>query len=144
MLLELPKFSTTPPQTIKYEQLPTQPNPLVPSLEAPPQLELKLLPENLKYSFFRPNGTLPVIIASTLTSDQEDKLVNMLKEHKEAIGWAIADLKGIDPSICMHHIHCETEAKPHRDMQRRLNPKMQKVVKKEVVKWLNTGIIYPI
>ena len=44
----------------------------------------------------------------------------------------------------MHHIHCEIEAKPHRNMQRRLNPNMREVVKKEVVKWLDAGIIYPI
>ena len=56
----------------------------------------------------------------------------------------IADLKGIAPFVCMHRIHCEAEAKPHRDMQRRLNPNMREVVKKEVLKWLDTGIIYPI
>ena len=71
-------------------------------------------------------------------------MVGILKEHKEAIGWSIVDLKGIDPSICMHHIHFEENAKPHRDMQRRLNPNMREVVKKEVVKWLDAGIIYPI
>ena len=143
-LLEPPKFSTIPPWTVKFESLPTQSSPLVPSLEAPPNLELKPLPDKLKYSFLGSNDTLPVIIASTLTSDQEQKLMNVLREHKEAIGWTIADLKGIDPSVCMHHIHCEAEAKPHRDMQRRLNPNMREIVKKEVVKWLDAGIIYPI
>ena len=71
-------------------------------------------------------------------------MVGILKEHKEAIGWSIADLKRIDPSICMHHIHFEANTKPHRDMQRRLNPNIREVVKKEVVKWLNAEIIYPI
>ena len=66
----------------------------------------------------------------------------MLKEHKEAIGWTIADLKGMDPYVCMHHIHCEAKAKPHRDMQRRLNPNMWEIVKKEIIKWLNADIIY--
>ena len=116
-LLEPPNFSTNPPWTVKYEQLPIQSSPLVPSLEAPPTLELKPLPATLKYSFLGSNDTLPVIIASDLTNDQEDKLVGVLKKHKEAIGWSIANLKGIDPSVCMHHIHCEVEAKPHRDMQ---------------------------
>ena len=96
---------------------------------------MKPLPEKLEYSFLAPNDTLSVIITSTITSDQEDKL---------AIGWAIADLKGMDLSVFMHHIHCETEAKPHRDMQRKLNPNMREVMKKEVVKWLDAGIIYPI
>ena len=63
---------------------------------------------------------------------------------KAAIGWGVADLKKIDPSFCMHRIHCDEEAKPVRDMQRRLNPNMKEVVKNEVVKWLDAGIIYPI
>ena len=68
----------------------------------------------------------------------------MLKEHKEVIGWLITDLKGIDPSICMHYIHCEADAKLYRDMQHRLNPIIWEVVKKEIIKWLDVGIIYPI
>ena len=115
-LLEPSNFGTTPPWTVKYEQLPTQSSPLVPSLATPPALELKPLPTTLKYSFLGSNDTLPVIIASNLTLDQENQLVGVLKEHKKAIGWSIANLKGIDPSICIHHIHFEANAKPHRDM----------------------------
>jgi hypothetical protein len=68
----------------------------------------------------------------------------MLKEHKKAIGWTVADLKGIDPSICMHRIHQEKGARPFHEAQRRLNPNMKEVVMKEVVKLLDAGIIYPI
>jgi hypothetical protein len=67
-----------------------------------------------------------------------------LKEHKEAIGWTVADLKGIDSSICTHRIHLEEGARPSREAQRRLNPNMKEVVMKEVVKLLDAGIIYPI
>ena len=144
ILLEPPTSKTTPLQTIKYEQLSTQSSMLVPSLEAPPTLELKPLPVTLKYVFLGPNDTLPVIFASDLTSDQESQLVGVLKEHKKVIGWSIADLKGIDPSICMHDICCEKNTKPYRDMQRRLNLNMREVEKKEVVKQLDVGIIYPI
>jgi hypothetical protein len=85
----------------------TSNTPLVPSLESPPKLELKALPDKLKYAFLGANNTLPVIIASNLQKDQEDNLLEVLKEHKEAIGWTVANLKGIDPSICMHQIHLE-------------------------------------
>jgi hypothetical protein len=67
-----------------------------------------------------------------------------LKKHKEAIGWTVADLKGIDPSICMHQTHLEEDARPSREAQRRLNPNMKEVVMKKVVKLLDAGIIYPI
>ncbi|GAV66307.1 hypothetical protein CFOL_v3_09817 [Cephalotus follicularis] len=114
------------------------------SIESPPVLDKKSLPDSLKYTYLGPNETLPVIIASNLTTDQENKVLVVLKDHKEAIGWSIADLKGISPSICMHRIYCEDGAKPFRDAQRILNPNMREVVKNEIVKWLDAGIIYPI
>ena len=56
----------------------------------------------------------------------------------------MTDLKGIDPSVCMHHIRLEESSKPSSEMQQRLNPNMEEVVKKEVIKLLDVGIIYPI
>jgi hypothetical protein len=46
-----------------------------------------------------------VIIASDLLTAQEEKLLVVLKEHKEAIGWNIEDIKGISHSVVMHKIH---------------------------------------
>ncbi|RVX14672.1 Retrovirus-related Pol polyprotein from transposon 17.6 [Vitis vinifera] len=63
---------------------------------------------------------------------------------KKAIGWQISDLKGISPLVCTHHIYMEEEAKPIRQFQRRLNPHLQEVVRAEVLKLLQAGIIYPI
>jgi hypothetical protein len=96
---------------------------LLPSILQAPELELKPLPDNLKYVFIGNNNTLPVIIAKGLTSAQEEKLVKLC-DHKTAIGWTLADIKGISPSMCMHHILLEDNAKPTREMQRRLNPPM--------------------
>jgi hypothetical protein len=56
----------------------------------------------------------------------------------------VANLRGIDPSICIHRIHLEEGARPSHEAQRRLNPNMKEVVMKEVVKLLDAGIIYPI
>jgi len=105
---------------------------------------LKPLPDNLKCVFIGDNNTLPVIIATGLTNTQEEKLVKLLCDHKTAIGWTLADIKGISPSMCMHHILLEDNAKPTREMQRRLNPPMMEVVKAEILKLLDTGVIYPI
>ncbi|RVW27280.1 Retrovirus-related Pol polyprotein from transposon 17.6 [Vitis vinifera] len=68
----------------------------------------------------------------------------VLKRCKKAIGWQISDLKGISPLVCTHHIYMEEEAKPIRQLQRRLNPHLQEVVRAEVLKLLQVGIIYPI
>ncbi|CAN6712708.1 unnamed protein product [Malus baccata var. baccata] len=119
-------------------------NKLLPSIVQPPTLELKPLPSHLKYVFLGEDQTLPVIISSSLTTQEEDKLIRVLKEHKSAIGWTLADIKGISPTTCMHRILLEEGAKPSREAQRRLNPPMLEVVKKEVIKLLDCGVIYPI
>ncbi|RVW73222.1 hypothetical protein CK203_057360 [Vitis vinifera] len=75
---------------------------------------------------------------------QEKCLMEVLKRCKKAIGWQISDLKGISPLVCTHHIYMEEEAKPIRQLQRRLNPHLQEVVRAEVLKLLQAGIIYPI
>ncbi|CAL2266116.1 unnamed protein product [Prunus armeniaca] len=137
-----------PPQRGKFnsifEPIPLSTNKLVPSIVKAPQVELKPLPKNLKYAYLGDKKTLPVIIASNLSAFEEDKLIRVLREHKTALGWTIADIKGISPTKCMHRILLEGESKPTREAQRRLNPVMKEVVKKEVLKLLDVGIIYPI
>ena len=110
----------------------------------PQQLELKPLPVELKYAFLEENRQCPVVISSLLTTSQEHNLLYLLKRNKQALRWKISDLKGINPTICTHHIYLEEESKAVRQPQRRLNPHLQKVVRIEVLKLLQAGIIYPI
>jgi len=106
----------------KIEELPPQSIESIPSSVQPPKPDLKPLPFNLKYSFLGENKTFPVIISSKLNAHQEGKLLQTLKMHKNALGWTIADIKGISSLICTHKIYLEENAKPSREMQRRLNP----------------------
>ncbi|CAN6723526.1 unnamed protein product [Malus baccata var. baccata] len=126
------------------ESIPISTNKLLPSIVQAPVLELKPLPSHLKYIFLGENETLPAIISSSLTAQEEEKLLRVLKEFKSALGWTLADIKGISPTTCMHHIFLEEGAKPTREAQRRLNPPMMEVVKKEIIKLLDCGVIYPI
>ena len=105
---------------------------------------MKELPSHLKYEFLEPEKGKPVIISAALTEAEEQKLLVVLKKYKEAIAWSIEDLKGISPSICMHKILLEDNAKTSIERQRRLNPVMKEVVRKEVLKWSNAGFIYAI
>ena len=116
----------------------------IPSKKEPPKLELKQLPSHLRYAFLEESSFYPVIINSSLNDLEEEKLLRVLREHRKAIGWTIDDIKGISPSICMHKILMEETYKPFVQPQRRLNPSMQEVVRKEVVKLMDAGIIYPI
>ncbi|XP_071940137.1 uncharacterized protein [Coffea arabica] len=113
-------------------------------LSGAPMLELKPLPKHLKYAYLGEGETLPVIISASLSKIQEDKLIRVLRDHKQAIGWTIADIKGISPAVCMYRIRLEENAQPIRQAQRRLNPLMMEVVKKEIPKLLDVGIIFAI
>ncbi|GJT92175.1 hypothetical protein Tco_1081020 [Tanacetum coccineum] len=113
------------------------------SLEEPPtDLELKPLPDNLEYVFLEEPSFLPIIISSQLSAQNKSKLVSVLKKHKEAFAWKTTDIPGICPSFCKHKIQLLDDKKPVVQKQRRLNPNMQEVVKKEIVKLLDTSIIY--
>ncbi|KAJ9552560.1 hypothetical protein OSB04_016605 [Centaurea solstitialis] len=136
---------TVPMDTVAFEILDnTEGKSFTPSIVSPPDLELKQLPAHLKYAFLGDQNKLPVIISSTLEVHQEKKPVEMLKSHTKAIGWTIADLKGISPSVCQHKIILEEKDFTSVEPQRRLNPVMKEVVKKEILKWLDAGIIFPI
>ena len=110
--------------------------PAKPSIEEAPKLELKDLPPHLRYEFLGNGDTLSVIIASDLDEQQVQSLVKVLKRFKTAIGWTIADIIGIPPCICSHKIQLMPDYKSSIEHQRRLNPPMQEVVKKEIIKWL--------
>nr|GEV13912.1 reverse transcriptase domain-containing protein [Tanacetum cinerariifolium] len=114
------------------------------SIEEPPELELKELPSHLEYAFLEESNKLPVIIAKDLKDVDNEALIKVLKSHKREIAWKISDIKGIDPRFCTHKILMEEDYKPAVQSQRRVNPKIHDVIKKEVIKLLDAGMIYPI
>jgi hypothetical protein len=109
-----------------------------------PEYELKPLQDHLKYEFLDCNKRFPVIMNASLAQDQTLELVELLMEYRDVIGYSIVDIKGIDPELCNHRIYLEDGTKPSREHQRRLNPTPQEVMKKEILKLLTAGIIYPI
>lgn len=117
---------------------------LCPSIEVPPTLEMKQLPDHLKYAFLGEFSFLPIIILSLLSCFQEEKLLRVLREHRVTIDWTIADINGISPSNCMHKNLLEDGHKPSVKHECHLNLIMKDVVKKEIIMWLDRDIIYPI
>lgn len=128
------------PKKKVYEELSPQTKKLIPSNIEAPILELKSLPEDLKYSFFWPTffffgGHLSV------TCWEPGRAFDIgTSKYKGDFGWNMADIKGIDPLICIYHITLEDGAKPIREMQWRLNPAIKEVVKAEVLKLLDTTL----
>nr|GEZ41096.1 reverse transcriptase domain-containing protein [Tanacetum cinerariifolium] len=108
-------------------------------VKEPPELELKELPSHIEYAFLEDSNKLPVIIAKNLKVDEREALINVLKSHKRAITLKISNIKGIDLRFCTHKILMEDDYKPAVQSQRRVNPKIHDVIKKEVIKLLDAG-----
>nr|GEV86571.1 reverse transcriptase domain-containing protein [Tanacetum cinerariifolium] len=102
------------------------------SIDEPPEVELKDLPPHLEYSFLEGDDKLPVIITKDLSVEEKAALIKVLKSHKQAIAWKLSDIKGIDPEFCTHTILMEDNFEPTVHHQRRVNPKIYDVIKKEV------------
>ncbi|GKD66171.1 reverse transcriptase domain-containing protein [Tanacetum coccineum] len=105
---------------------------LLPRLEkaAKSSNSVKLKPLNL------PLMNLPEI--------EKAALLKVLKSHQAAIAWKLSDIKGVSPEFCTHKILMEEDYEPSVQSQRRVNPKIHDVIKKEVEKLLDAGLIYPI
>ncbi|GJX46310.1 reverse transcriptase domain-containing protein [Tanacetum coccineum] len=113
-------------------------------IDEPPEVELKDLPPHLEYAFLEGDDKLPVIIAKDLRVEEKTALIKVLKSHKRAIAWKLSDIKAINPEFCTHKIIMEEDYKPAVQHQRGVNPKIHNVIKKEVEKLLDAGLIYPI
>nr|GEU65114.1 reverse transcriptase domain-containing protein [Tanacetum cinerariifolium] len=95
------------------------------------EFELKDLPPHLEYAFLKGDNKLPVIISKELGDKEESALIMVLKSHKRAITWKLTDIQGINTEFCNHKIIMEEDYKPAIQHQRRVNPKIHDVIKKE-------------
>nr|GEX19920.1 reverse transcriptase domain-containing protein [Tanacetum cinerariifolium] len=95
-------------------------------------------------SFGNSDDKLSVIIVNDLSVEEKTALITVLKSHKRAITWKIFDIKVINPEFCTHKILIEEDFKPAIQHQRMVNPKIHDVIKNEVLKLLDGGLIYPI
>nr|GFB01516.1 reverse transcriptase domain-containing protein [Tanacetum cinerariifolium] len=98
----------------------------------------------LTRQFLEGDNKLPVIIAKELGGEEKSALIKVLKSHKRAIAWKLSNIQGINPKFCTHKILMEEDYKPAVQHQRRVNPKIHDVIKKEVEKLLDAGLIYQI
>nr|GEY14958.1 hypothetical protein [Tanacetum cinerariifolium] len=114
------------------------------SVDEPPEVELMDLPPHLEYVFLEGDNKLPVIIAKELGDEEKSALIKVLKSHKQAITWKLSDIQGINPEFYTHKILIGEEYKPAVQHQRRVNLKIYGVIKKEVEKLLDAGLIFPI
>jgi len=83
---------------------------ILPYVEQPPILELKPLSSHLKYAYLERDEKLHIIISALLIYEQEQQLLQVIKDHKREIGWTLVDIPVISPSFYMHIILLEEDA----------------------------------
>ena len=128
---------------IQDEEL-QDPFPLNETQEPPkPPIVLKPLPSGLKYAFLNNDRESHVIISDKLFEDETLRLLTILEKNRSAFGYSLEDLKGISPALCTHRIPIDPAYTPYREAQHRLNNATREV-KKEILKLLHAGIIYPV
>ena len=93
-----------------YEHLGENTQTLVPSVEQPPKMEQKPLPSHLRYAYLGNASTLSVIISASLIAIEKDKLLRVLKDHTDALGWSLAPMvhshsDGCPLGCAMHQAH---------------------------------------
>jgi len=144
-LLDKPDSEDEAPFIIEEEAGPSKPEPLDEFAETPrPPIELKTLPPGLIYAFLINNPKFPLIISDKLTQEQTLRFITILEKHHLVFIYSLQDLTGISPMICTHRIPTDPSISPSQEPQHRLNNPMREVVKKEVIKLLHAGIIYPV
>nr|GEY12427.1 reverse transcriptase domain-containing protein [Tanacetum cinerariifolium] len=129
-----------PPQELKV----VEPKNKKSLTDEPPVVELKDLPPHLEYASLEGDDKLPVIIAKDFKIEEKTALIKVLKSNKQALAWPLSDIKVINPEFCTHKILMEDDFKPAVQHQIRVNPKIHEVIKNEVLKLLDVGLIYPI
>ena len=118
----------------------------LPKEEVPtrPPVELKPLPEGLRYAFLNDDENTPIIISDKLNDKEMSQLITVLEKHRSVFGYSLQDLKGMSPTLCTHRIPIDPNSTPSRESKHRLNNAMREVIKKEFLKLLHAGIIYPV
>ncbi|GJT32260.1 reverse transcriptase domain-containing protein [Tanacetum coccineum] len=108
-----------------------------------PEVELKELPPHLEYAFLEENNKLPVIISKDLSQEEKTSLINVLKNRKQAIAWKLSDIRGIAEFLLTQKSCLEMITNFQSNInQRRVNLKSIDVIKKDVEKILDAGLIY--
>jgi len=78
------------------------------------------------------------------TLEDIDQYTALSKEHYDVFAWIYDDIKAYDKSIFQHIIPLREGENPFKKKIRMMNHKLKPLVKVELEKLKNVGIIYPI
>ena len=76
-----------------------------------------------------------------MTTTDKEELKKLLKQYKDVLAWSFEDMKGLDPSFCLHQIYLHKDAKPIQQRRYRLNLNYVVKVKEKIDKLLRVGFM---
>ncbi|MCI02292.1 hypothetical protein A2U01_0023324, partial [Trifolium medium] len=110
--------------------------------EAPKVVEklpgLKELPPKWKYVFLGENRKKPIVISSVLEPFEEEELLNEAKTVNDSLE---GDLNGIIHICCLHTPKKDKEFNPVVQSREIPTPTLEDLVKEEIMKLFETGVI---
>ncbi|XP_059277521.1 uncharacterized protein LOC132031550 [Lycium ferocissimum] len=81
---------------------------------------------------------IALVYYEQLVEDEKvERVLRVLRDRIQSLGWTIADIRGINSPFCMHKILLEEDSRPSVENRRSRNPVIKEVVKKKVIKWLD-------
>ena len=80
-------------------------------------------------------------IGTTLSVDERDSLLRLLRSYLDVFVWSYEDMPGLDPSIVQHHLPLVPHARPVKKKLRRLHHRWSLQVKEEIQKQLSVDFI---
>ncbi|KAJ4963932.1 hypothetical protein NE237_023871 [Protea cynaroides] len=83
----------------------------------------------------------PIFLSASLSSEEAEQYVQLLKEYLDIFAWSYAEMPGLDPEIAVHRQHIKPDAKPFKQAQRRFHPLLMEKIDKKVQKLKDVGFI---
>ena len=81
-------------------------------------------------------------ISKSLTAEQRNKYIKLLKEHVDVFAWYYEELRTYDTWIIQYKVPLKPNVKPFRQKLRRINPALFPVIEKELKKLLDKAYMY--
>jgi len=91
-----------------------------------------------------PNKPHIVLLGKILNQKEQEQFIKLLKRYIKFFTWTYSDMPRLDPNLVVHNLVLEKDAKPIKQKLRKMHPKVALLVKEELQKLLDVGLITPI
>jgi hypothetical protein len=82
-----------------------------------------------------------VTISATLSTEEEEKLIQCLRNNQEVFAWKPSNLVGVSRSVIEHKLHVDPNAKPRKQRLRATSEERAEAAKVAVHKLLDADVI---